>query len=95
MPRKIFSANSRVFAFDFTKSSNVVTIMSGSLPVLPDALLAQLKVGGRLAAIVGDAPAMTAQIVTRISETGYDTLPLFETCLKSLRNAWRPDPFRF
>jgi protein-L-isoaspartate(D-aspartate) O-methyltransferase len=72
-----------------------VIIMSGSLPVLPDALLAQLKVGGRLAAIVGDAPAMTAQIVTRISEASYDTLPLFETCLKPLRNAWRPDPFRF
>jgi protein-L-isoaspartate(D-aspartate) O-methyltransferase len=72
-----------------------VIIMSGSLPLIPDALLAQLKVGGRMAAIVGDAPAMTAQIVTRISEGGYDTLSLFETCLKPLRNAWRPDPFRF
>jgi len=72
-----------------------VIIMSGSLPVLPDPLLAQLKVGGRLAAIVGEAPVMTAQIVTRASESGYDTLPLFETCLKPLRNAWRPDPFRF
>ena len=72
-----------------------VIIVTGSLPVMPDALLAQLKVGGRLAAIVGDPPAMTAQIVTRISETSYDTLALFETCLKPLRNAWRPDPFRF
>ena len=72
-----------------------VIIMSGSLPLIPDALLAQLKVGGRMAVIVGDAPVMTAQIVTRISEGGYDTLPLFETCLKPLRNAWRPDPFRF
>jgi protein-L-isoaspartate(D-aspartate) O-methyltransferase len=72
-----------------------VIIMSGSLPILPDALLAQLKVGGRLAAIVGDVPAMTAQVVTRVSESSYDTLALFETCLKPLRNAWRPDPFRF
>ena len=48
-----------------------------------------------VAAIVGDAPAMTAQIVTRISDGSYDTLPLFETSLKPLRNAWRPDPFRF
>ncbi|MBV8210685.1 MAG: protein-L-isoaspartate O-methyltransferase [Burkholderiaceae bacterium] len=72
-----------------------VIIISGSLPVLPDALLQQLRIGGRIAAIVGDAPAMTAQIVTRISETATDTLPLFETCLKPLRNAWRPDPFRF
>jgi protein-L-isoaspartate(D-aspartate) O-methyltransferase len=72
-----------------------VIMMSGSLPMIPDALLAQLKVGGRMAAIVGEAPVMTAQIVTRISEAGYDTLSLFETCLKSLHNAWRPDPFRF
>jgi protein-L-isoaspartate(D-aspartate) O-methyltransferase len=72
-----------------------VIIVSGSLPVLPDSLLAQLKVGGRLAAIVGDAPAMTAQILTRLSESNCDTLPLFETCTKPLRNAWRPDPFRF
>jgi protein-L-isoaspartate(D-aspartate) O-methyltransferase len=72
-----------------------VIIITGSLPVLPDVLLAQLKVNGRLAAIVGEAPAMTAQIVTRVSESGYDTLPLFETCLKRLRNAWQPDPFRF
>jgi protein-L-isoaspartate(D-aspartate) O-methyltransferase len=72
-----------------------VIMMSGSLPVIPDALLAQLKIGGRMAAIVGDVPVMTAQIVTRISEAGYDTLPLFETCLKALRNVWRPDPFRF
>jgi protein-L-isoaspartate(D-aspartate) O-methyltransferase len=72
-----------------------VIIVSGSLPVLPEPMLGHLKIGGRIAAIVGDAPAMTAQIVTRISETGYDTLSLFETCLKPLRNAWRPDPFRF
>ena len=72
-----------------------VIIMGGSLPVVPDALLEQVKVGGRIAAIVGDAPAMTAQIVTRISDSSYDTLPLFETSLKPLRNAWRPDPFRF
>jgi len=72
-----------------------VIIMSGSLPLIPDALLAQLKVGGRMATIVGDAPVMTAQIVTRISDANYDTLPLFETYLKPLRNAWRTDPFRF
>ena len=72
-----------------------VIILSGSLPVLPDPLQVQLKVGGRMAVIVGDAPAMTAQIVTRVSDSSYDTLPLFETVLKPLRNAWRPDPFRF
>jgi len=72
-----------------------VIIVSGSLPVLPPTLLSQLKVGGRLAAIVGQEPVMTAQVVTRVSDTNFDTLPIFETCLKPLRNAWQPDPFRF
>jgi protein-L-isoaspartate(D-aspartate) O-methyltransferase len=72
-----------------------VIIVSGSLPVIPAAMLSQLKVGGRLAAIVGQLPVMTAQVVTRVTDSNYETLPLFETCLKPLRNAWQPDPFRF
>jgi len=72
-----------------------VIIVSGALPVLPETLLAQLKVGGRLAAIVGEAPVMTAQQVTRVSAKAWETLKLFETCVKPLRNAWRPSTFRF
>lgn len=72
-----------------------VIIASGSLPVIPDSLLAQLKIGGRLSAIVGDPPVMSAQIVTRVADAAYDTLKLFETCVKPLRNAWRPSVFRF
>ena len=72
-----------------------VIILSGSLPVLPPDLLAQLKIGGRLAAIVGDAPVMSAQIITRVTEAGYETLRLFETVVKPLVNAWRPSSFRF
>jgi protein-L-isoaspartate(D-aspartate) O-methyltransferase len=70
-------------------------IVSGALPVLPAELLAQLKVGGRLSAIVGHAPVMTAQIVTRVSDSAYDTLNIFETNVKTLRNAWQPSTFRF
>ncbi|MCK6428867.1 MAG: protein-L-isoaspartate O-methyltransferase [Burkholderiaceae bacterium] len=70
-------------------------IVSGGLPALPPGLLEQLKIGGRLAAIVGEAPVMTAQIVTRVTDGGYDTLKLFETNVKFLRNAWRPSTFRF
>lgn len=72
-----------------------VIMVSGSLPVLPDGLLGQLKVGGRLAVIVGESPVMSAQIVTRVSESGYDTLRLFETDITPLRNAWRPSTFKF
>jgi protein-L-isoaspartate(D-aspartate) O-methyltransferase len=72
-----------------------VIMVSGALPVLPEKLLAQLKIGGRLAAIVGEPPVMSAQIVTRVSDTGYDTLHPFETLAKPLRNALRPSRFKF
>ena len=72
-----------------------VIVISGSLPVVPDGLLAQIKVGGRMFVIVGNAPAMTAQIITRISDISYDTVNLFETCLKPLRNALVPSQFKF
>ncbi len=72
-----------------------VIVVTGSLPVVPPLLIDQLKVGGRLAAIVGDEPAMVAQITTRITDAGYDTLNLFETSVKSLRNAPRPSGFKF
>lgn len=72
-----------------------VIIVSGSLPLLPKSLLEQLKVGGRLAAVVGCGPAMSAQIVTRVTDGNYETLPLFETVTKPLRNALQPSAFRF
>ena len=72
-----------------------VIVVTGSLPVMPPELTDQLKVGGRLAAIVGDDPAMVAQITTRVTADGYDTVKLFETSAKPLRNALRPSSFRF
>jgi protein-L-isoaspartate(D-aspartate) O-methyltransferase len=72
-----------------------VIIASGGLPVVPQAMLQQLKVGGRLAAIVGKAPAMQAQIITRRTPEHFETLALFETVTKTLRNASGPSGFRF
>jgi protein-L-isoaspartate(D-aspartate) O-methyltransferase len=72
-----------------------VIVVTGSLPVLPSEFRTQLRIGGRLAAIVGEDPVMAAEIVTRISEDGYDTVRLFETSVKPLRNARRPSSFRF
>jgi protein-L-isoaspartate(D-aspartate) O-methyltransferase len=45
--------------------------------------------------VVGDAPAMSAQVITRVSERGYDTVNLFETVVKPLRNALTPSLFKF
>jgi protein-L-isoaspartate(D-aspartate) O-methyltransferase len=72
-----------------------VIVISGALEVLPEAFLKQVKVGGRIAAIVGRAPAMTANIITRVSETAYDTVKVFETDVKYLRSAVTPSHFEF
>ncbi|MGI4844612.1 MAG: protein-L-isoaspartate O-methyltransferase family protein [Janthinobacterium lividum] len=72
-----------------------VILVSGGLPVLPEALLKQVKVGGRIGAILGEAPAMTFNIITRTSETGYDTVKLFETIVKPLTGAQTPSRFQF
>jgi protein-L-isoaspartate(D-aspartate) O-methyltransferase len=72
-----------------------VIIVSGSLPQIPATLLAQLKPGGRLSAIVGTGPAMHAQIITRTTADSTEVLPLFETSAKALRNAQHASNFRF
>ena len=72
-----------------------VIFVTGSLPVLPEEFKKQLKVGGRLAVIVGDAPVMEARLITRLNELGYDTRSLFETMIPPLRNAAAPDRFVF
>jgi protein-L-isoaspartate(D-aspartate) O-methyltransferase len=70
-------------------------MISGSLPVLSDAFLKQIKVGGRIVAIIGTAPVMSAELVTRISDVGYSTVKLFETSATPLRNAITPPRFKF
>lgn len=70
-------------------------VLTGSVPVLPQEFLKSLKVGGRLFAIVGDAPAMQAQLVTCVAEGAYNTVVLFETCVAPLKNALQPERFVF
>jgi protein-L-isoaspartate(D-aspartate) O-methyltransferase len=72
-----------------------VIVISGSLPFLPESLLAQIKVGGRIVAFVGQPPAMSAQVITRTSDRVYDTVKLFETVVKPLHAATQPSHFTF
>ena len=72
-----------------------VIVLSGSTPVLPDALVHQLKIGGRLAAIVGEAPAMQLQIVTRTDVDAFNTVAVLETVAAALINASAREPFVF
>ncbi len=72
-----------------------VIVISGSLPVLPQAFLTQVKVGGRILAVIGDAPIMTACRITRRADDAWDTQKLFETSIKPLHNAATPSAFYF
>jgi protein-L-isoaspartate(D-aspartate) O-methyltransferase len=47
-------------------------VLSGSVASIPEMLTAKLKVGGRLAAIVGNEPVMRMTLVTR-TEDGFQT----------------------
>jgi protein-L-isoaspartate(D-aspartate) O-methyltransferase len=72
-----------------------VIVISGALEVLPEVFLKQVKVGGRIAAIIGEAPSMSANIITRVSETAYDTVKVFETSVRNLKSAETPSHFEF
>ena len=64
-----------------------VIVLSGAVPQIPDAILKQLRVGGRLAAVVGAAPVMEAQLVTCVAEGVFNTINLFETVIPALDGA--------
>ena len=68
-------------------------VLTGSTPVLPDAWLKQLKPNGRLFAVVGDPPAMTARLTRWTAPGAIVHEDLFETVIAPLKNA--PQPARF
>jgi protein-L-isoaspartate(D-aspartate) O-methyltransferase len=72
-----------------------VIVLTGSVPVLPKAALGMLAPGGRLFAVVGDAPVMSAQIVTCAAPGEFRTEGLFETVIAPLANCEQPPRFRF
>ncbi len=72
-----------------------VIVLSGSVAEVPENLLAQLKVGGRLAAIVGAEPVMRAVLVTRTGEQGLERTVLFDTVAQRLSGFAEPTRFRF
>ena len=70
-----------------------VILLSGSLAEVPQSLLDHLKVGGRLAAIIGDEPMMRATFVSRVGDTQFRTVQPWDTVAPRLRNF--PEPSRF
>ena len=72
-----------------------VIVLSGSVAEVPPALLAQLKVGGRLAAIVGFEPVMRAVLITRGGDEDLQRRVLFDTVAQRLRGFPEPTRFKF
>ncbi len=72
-----------------------VIVMTGSTPVLPEALVLSLNQGGRLFAIVGEEPIMKAVVVSRTGHGGVERHELFETCVPSLKHALQREQFVF
>jgi protein-L-isoaspartate(D-aspartate) O-methyltransferase len=72
-----------------------VIVMSGSVSEVPPALLANLKIGGRLAAIVGDEPMMRATFITRTGQAAYQTAQPWDTVAPRLMGFPEPSRFHF
>jgi protein-L-isoaspartate(D-aspartate) O-methyltransferase len=72
-----------------------VIVLSGSVAEVPAALLSQLKIGGRLSAIVGFDPVMRATVVTRTGDTTYVTSEPWDTLAPRLQRFAEPSRFHF
>jgi protein-L-isoaspartate(D-aspartate) O-methyltransferase len=72
-----------------------VILLSGSVAEVPPALLAQLKIGGRLAAIVGEEPIMRSRLYTRVGAAAWSQADLFDTVAPRLEGFVEPTRFHF
>jgi protein-L-isoaspartate(D-aspartate) O-methyltransferase len=69
-------------------------ILSGSVAQAPEDLLARLHEGGRLIAVVGEAPTMHGRLFTRIGKA-CTSVDLFETVAPRLQGFPSSKRFRF
>jgi len=72
-----------------------VIVYTGSSPVEPAGVRQQLMLGGVMLIVLGNAPAMQATLIKRVSETGFREDVLFETCIPELINAPQTQQFEF
>ena len=72
-----------------------VIVLSGSVAEVPPALLAMLKTGGRLSAIVGVGPVMRATLVTCVGDAAFRTTQGWDTVAPRLLNFPEPSRFNF
>ncbi|MDH5285813.1 MAG: protein-L-isoaspartate O-methyltransferase [Betaproteobacteria bacterium] len=77
------------------RESYDAVVLTGATPVLPDGFVAQVGPGGRLFAVVGDAPAMKARLYRSAGNGRLAAEDLFETVIPPLVHAVVPERFVF
>lgn len=70
-------------------------VLTGSVAEVPQVLLDQLKVGGRLLAVVGQEPMMQATLITRVNDTQFSRQALFDTVIARLPGFAEASRFAF
>jgi protein-L-isoaspartate(D-aspartate) O-methyltransferase len=72
-----------------------VIAITGSLPSLPKSFKQDLQIGGRLFAIIGEGPSMTAKLITRLNANEWKEEVVFDTWQAPLQNVTRSEKFQF
>ncbi|PUE17067.1 protein-L-isoaspartate O-methyltransferase [Limnohabitans sp. MMS-10A-178] len=72
-----------------------VIMLSGSVPNVPQVLLNQLSIGGRLLAVVGEDPVMRASVITRTSDQQWQTSEPWDTMAPRLQGFPEHNRFSF
>ncbi len=67
-----------------SNSAYDIICVSGGLKEVPTSLKEQLTIGGRLLAFVGEAPLMSAVLITRLSHDYFQSQSVFETLVPRL-----------
>jgi protein-L-isoaspartate(D-aspartate) O-methyltransferase len=70
-------------------------VLTGSTPVLPDGFVRQLNPGGRVFAVIGERPVMSARLIRWAAPGSLSERTLFETVIPPLINAPVPAHFEF
>jgi protein-L-isoaspartate(D-aspartate) O-methyltransferase len=92
---KVADAAASRFAACASAAPYDAIIISGSVAEVPADLLALLKTGGRLFAVVGDEPMMRATVVTRSGESAYHTHQPWDIVVPRMRHFPQPSRFEF
>ena len=72
-----------------------VIVVTGSMPTVPDNYKDSLEIGGRLFIVTGNAPAMDAKLITRVSEDDWSEENILETDIPALDNSALDKAFEF